>query len=249
MSLETYTGYIPALVDTNPTPNDPKSEGDDHLRGIKNTLSTTFAGFTEPAVGITVTASEINSVVTAGGFVSGMVQVFAMNVAPTGWLKCQGQQVSRATYADLFTAIGVLYGSGNGSTTFNVPDLRGLFLRGYSDGSEAGTIDPGRVFGSFQSPNNAPHTHTVDLTGGSHTHTAQTAGVHQHGLIAATVGTVVTESGGSRPEPVTSTLVTNAAGEHTHVLDASTHTHTGATGSEGVEARPVNVAMLYCIKT
>ena len=247
MSLETYTGYIPALVDTNPTPNDPKSEGDDHLRGIKNTLSTTFAGFTEPAVGITVTASAINAVVNTGGFVTGMVQVFAMNSAPTGWLKCAGSAVSRTAYADLFAAIGIVYGDGDGSTTFNIPDLRGIFVRGHSDGSLA--IDAGRVFGSIQQPNNAPHTHTVDLTGGSHTHTAQTAGIHQHGVIAATVGTVVSESGGNRPEPVTSTLVTNAAGEHTHVLDASTHTHTGATGSQGVEARPFNVAMLYCIKT
>ena len=245
MSLETYTGYIPALVDTNPTPNDPKSEGDDHLRGIKNTLSTTFAGFTEPAVGITVTASEINSVVTAGGFTSGMVQVFAMNVAPTGWLKCYGTAVSRIQFADLFAAIGTTYGAGNGSTTFNIPDLRGYFIRGYSAGT---AIDPGRQMGSSQSPDNAPHTHTVDLTGGSHTHTAQTAGIHQHGLIAATVGTVVSESGGNRPEPVTSTLVTNSAGEHTHVLNASTHTHTGATGTEGAEARPLNIAMLYCIK-
>jgi microcystin-dependent protein len=246
MSLETYTGYIPALVDTNPTPNDPKSEGDDHLRGIKNTLSTTFAGFTEPAVGITVTASEINSVVNAGGFLPGMVQVFAMLIAPPGWIACHGTAQPRVFYADLFAAIGTTYGVGDGSTTFNVPDLRGYFVRGFSNGT---AIDPGRVFGTTQAPDNAPHTHTVDLTGGSHTHTAQTAGVHQHGLIAATVGTVVTESGGSRPEPVTSTLVTNAAGEHTHVIDASTHTHTGTTGSEGVEARPINVTMLYCIKT
>ena len=247
MSLETYTGYIPALVDTNPTPNDPKSEGDDHLRGIKNTLSTTFAGFTEPAVGITVTASAINAVVNTGGFVTGMVQVFAMNTAPNGWLKCNGFAANRTTYADLFAAIGTTYGAGDGSTTFDLPDLRGVFVRGHSDNSLA--IDVGRVFGSGQSPNNQPHTHTVDLTGGSHTHTAQTAGIHQHGLIAATVGSVVTESGGEGPEPVTSTLVTNSAGEHTHVLDASTHTHTGATGSQGVEARPFNVAMLYCIKT
>ena len=245
MSLETYTGYIPALVDTNPTPNDPKSEGDDHLRGIKNTLSTTFAGFTEPAVGITVTASEINSVVTAGGFTSGMVQVFAMNAAPTGWINCDGGPVSRTVYSSLFAAIGTTYGAGDASTTFNVPDLRGYFVRGFSDGV---SIDSGRVFGSSQDPKNQPHTHGVTLTGGSHTHTAQTAGVHQHGLIAATVGTVVSESGGNRPEPVTSTLLTSAAGEHTHVLDAATHTHTGVTDTAGVESRPYNVAMLYCIK-
>lgn len=51
--------------------------------------------------------------------------------APTGWLFCRGQAVSRTTYADLFAAIGTAHGTGDGSTTFNVPDRRGMFLRGY----------------------------------------------------------------------------------------------------------------------
>jgi microcystin-dependent protein len=49
----------------------------------------------------------------------------AANTAPTGWLLCNGSAVSRTTYADLFTAIGTTYGVGDGSTTFNIPDLRG----------------------------------------------------------------------------------------------------------------------------
>jgi microcystin-dependent protein len=52
---------------------------------------------------------------------------------PTGFLLCNGQAVSRTTYADLYTAIGTAYGNGDGSTTFNVPDLRGTFLRGHMD--------------------------------------------------------------------------------------------------------------------
>jgi microcystin-dependent protein len=51
-----------------------------------------------------------------------------------GWLKCNGAAVSRSTYAVLFAAIGTLYGAGDGTTTFNLPDYRGEFLRGLDDG-------------------------------------------------------------------------------------------------------------------
>ena len=89
---------------------------------------------------------------------SGMVAPFAMSTAPTGWLKCDGSAVSRATYAALFTAIGTSWGAGNGTTTFNVPDLRGEFVRGYDDGK--GT-DPARVFASSQADELKAHTHTI----------------------------------------------------------------------------------------
>ena len=56
---------------------------------------------------------------------TGSIIPFAGKTAPEGWLFCQGQAVSRTTYAQLFAVIGTTYGSGDGSTTFNVPDLRG----------------------------------------------------------------------------------------------------------------------------
>jgi len=61
---------------------------------------------------------------------SGAIIAFGGATAPAGWLICDGTAVSRATYADLFTAIGTTWGAGDESTTFNVPDLRGAFLRG-----------------------------------------------------------------------------------------------------------------------
>jgi microcystin-dependent protein len=79
---------------------------------------------------------------------SGAVMHFARNTAPTGWLKANGAAVSRSTYASLFSAIGTTFGSGDGSTTFNVPDLRGEFTRGWDDGRG---VDSGRSFGSSQS--------------------------------------------------------------------------------------------------
>lgn len=60
-----------------------------------------------------------------GAFVPvGLIAPFAGSTAPTGWLLCNGQAVSRTDYAKLFNVIGTTYGGGNGSTTFNIPDMR-----------------------------------------------------------------------------------------------------------------------------
>ena len=75
------------------------------------------------------------------------VLYFAGQTAPVGWLKANGAAVSRTAYAALFAAIGTTYGAGDGSTTFNLPDLRGEFMRGWDDGRG---IDHGRVLGSAQ---------------------------------------------------------------------------------------------------
>ena len=78
---------------------------------------------------------------------SGAVLYFAGQTAPAGWLKANGAAVSRTAYATLFAAIGTTYGAGDGSTTFNLPDLRGEFMRGWDDGRG---IDSGRAIGSAQ---------------------------------------------------------------------------------------------------
>jgi len=82
-----------------------------------------------------------------GALPAGAVFYFATSTAPTGYLKANGAAVSRTTYADLFAAVGTTYGSGDGSTTFNLPDLRGEFLRGWDDSRG---VDSGRTFGSSQ---------------------------------------------------------------------------------------------------
>lgn len=76
---------------------------------------------------------------------TGMVISFANTSAPAGFLSCDGSAVSRTTYSDLFTAIGTTWGSGDGSTTFNVPDLRGGFLRGAGSQTYTRTHDGGTV--------------------------------------------------------------------------------------------------------
>lgn len=78
----------------------------------------------------------------------GMVAMFAGTSAPTGWLIRNGSAVSRSTYSALFSAIGITWGAGDGSTTFNLPDARGEFERGADLGRG---VEPGRAVGSFES--------------------------------------------------------------------------------------------------
>ncbi|MBI9073781.1 MAG: tail fiber protein [Desulfatibacillum sp.] len=66
---------------------------------------------------------------------TGSVVAFMGPIAPSGWLECNGAAISRSTHENLFSVISTMYGMGDGSTTFNLPDLRGYFLRGWSHGS------------------------------------------------------------------------------------------------------------------
>jgi len=102
--------------------------------------------------------STANSALTFAQAINpvGAVIWVAMNTAPSGFIKANGAAVSRTTYSALFTAIGTTFGSGDGSTTFNVPDLRGEFVRGWDDGRG---VDSGRSFGSFQDHQLQAHNH------------------------------------------------------------------------------------------
>ncbi|NKD46283.1 hypothetical protein HEQ69_11270 [Haematospirillum jordaniae] len=86
----------------------------------------------------------------------GSVIMHAGQEPPPLYLKCNGALLSRAAYHELFTVIGTTFGSGDGSTTFAVPDLRGEFLRGWDDGRG---VDSGRAFGSAQSDDFESHSH------------------------------------------------------------------------------------------
>ena len=91
----------------------------------------------------------------------GSIVYFAASAAPVGWLACNGAVLNKTIYQDLFNVIG--YKFGGGGNLFNLPDLRGEFLRGWDAGK--GT-DPGRVFGTLQSDAFKSHTHTARLTNG-----------------------------------------------------------------------------------
>lgn len=90
----------------------------------------------------------------------GAVAYFAQDVPPFGWLKANGAEVSRTIYANLFAAIGERYGRGDGRTTFNLPDLRGEFIRSWDDGR---AIDRNRALGSWQADEFRSHSHGIGV--------------------------------------------------------------------------------------
>ena len=128
---------------------------------------------------------------------------FPLTTIPPGYLECDGSAISRTTYANLFAVIGTTYGVGDGSTTFNLPDYRGEFLRGFDNGSnndldaairtDRGDGTTGDNVGTKQAFSNASHLHQIDPPS-----TVSTAtGAHIHSI----PGTSVT---------------TNSGGNHTH---------------------------------
>jgi microcystin-dependent protein len=94
----------------------------------------------------------------------GAITFFGTTTPPPGWLKANGAAVSRASYASLFARFGTTFGVGDGSTTFNLPDLRGEFLRSLDDGRG---VDIGRGLGSVQMAALPNHRHSVAGGGGT----------------------------------------------------------------------------------
>lgn len=111
------------------------------------------------------TRSEVEALVSAGGIKIGQTIEWNSLTLPTGFLKENGAAISRVTYNTLFQTIGTTFGAGDGSTTFNVPDSRGVVARGLDDGRG---LDPGRMLGSYQADANAAHNHGVNDPGHSH---------------------------------------------------------------------------------
>lgn len=155
----------------------------------RGTLSVYSAAQVDSAV-----AAAISSATAAARVPAGAVQPFAMTTAPTGWLECDGSSVLRASYADLFTAIGTTFGAADG-THFNLPDLRGEFVRGW-DHSRG--VDSGRTFGSAQADELKAHTHTFPVSDGD----ANNGTLADGTPTVSTSGTVTTSStGGTETRP------------------------------------------------
>ena len=214
----------------------------DGSAGMQGPLILAFDG-TRPSEAVTV--RQLDSAVggSANYMPAGAVQFFAANSVPTGWLRADGSSVSRTTYANLFAAIGTTYGAGNGTTTFNLPDLRGQFLRGFDDGR--GT-DPARVFGSTQAAANQAHNHAVTFTDPGHGHPVTDPGhTHQFYWSAITGPSVAPQA------PQVGAIASSAPTSSNTTGISIANSTTGASVSsvsEGTEARPVNVAMIACIR-
>ncbi|WP_268799074.1 phage tail-collar fiber domain-containing protein [Pseudomonas huanghezhanensis] len=207
----------------------------------------------------------------------GMVAAFDMEVAPPGWLKRNGSDVSRTAYAKLFAKIGTLYGAGDGVTTFNIGDSRGVFIRGLDEGRG---LDPDRRLGSLQAGQIESHSHEASAAPagyhahagstdaqGHHAHSGSTygAGSHSHttnalgsnngfsaGWIAAGGASNLPAAGLSAVGDHAHALAIDGAGTHAHNLSIAAdgnHAHAIAIGATGgSETRPANVALLMCVK-
>jgi microcystin-dependent protein len=108
-----------------------------------------------------LSATIATSLASAGAPI-GSISLWLTGTAPTNWLHLNGQAVSRTTYAALFALWGTTFGVGNGSTTFNVPEVRGEFPR-FWDASRG--IDSGRGIGTAQAADIAAHTHSLSTLG------------------------------------------------------------------------------------
>jgi phage-related tail fiber protein len=181
---------------------------------------------------LTTNGSGALAFATIGGVPTGAVFYFAASTAPTGFLKANGAAVSRTTYAALFAVIDITYGVGDGSTTFNLPDLRGEFIRGWDDGRG---VDASRVFG-FPPQGYAtakPQTTTATRLLGDGTTTTIDASTTNPSAIGFTRVSKTTEG------VTAGTIDSTGSGQEIDVLQ-------GVTGD--AETRPRNVALLACIK-
>jgi phage-related tail fiber protein len=146
------------------------------------------------------------------------------NTAPAGFLKANGATISRSTYADLFAALGTTFGAGNGSTTFNLPDLRGEFPRGWDDGRG---VDSGRTFGGTQGDAIRNLTGQFALRGTN-------GGFDSFGSTGQSI------LGGGQSSTFPSAF--GSSGSQSVILNASNQVPTAN------ENRPRNIALLACIK-
>ena len=182
-----------------------------------NTTLTQFEGYNGSAWG------EI-----ANGVPAGSIFTFASTTVPSGYLECNGAAVSRSTYATLFAAISTTFGVGDGSATFNLPDLRGQFVRGWANNA-TGTGDDGRSFASSQADQNKTHGHTASVTDPGHKHVTKGHGTQDDGGSNLTGST----SGGT---------------SSTSMNDANTGISVSVASDGGAEVRVKNIALMYVIK-
>lgn len=150
--------------------------------------------------------------VTKANRIPGQVIMFAGKSAPAGTLLCNGAAVSRTTYADLFAAIGTLYGAGDGKTTFNLPAM--------GDGTVVTHTNSADAVGGFTAGEVIRHAHTASsASAGNHSHTISVGagGAHSHGASASGVGDHAhgawTDSQGHHAH----TGGTSAVGDHQHL--------------------------------
>lgn len=134
--------------------------------GATVTLSLDFATQEDAEAGENATkpmsALRVKQAIDIAAVPAGTILDFAASTPPAGFLECNGAALSRTAYSALFAAIGTAWGAGDGATTFNLPDFRGSFRRGWDHGRG---LDSGRAFASYQADAFASHSHSYNVVG------------------------------------------------------------------------------------
>ena len=126
--------------------------------------------------------------------------------APSGWLLCDGTAVSRSTYANLFNLVGTTFGAGNGTTTFNLPDLRGRSIIGVGTGSGLSARTRGETGGA--------ETHTLtEAQMPLHGHTVRRSTTSQTGASTQSTGGYLTHTSGAVNDAAFTGTPTNTGGQ------------------------------------
>ena len=203
----------------------------------------------------------------------GTISYFATNNVPFGWLECDGRFVSKTIYNKLYKIIGDYFGVNKEGTKFKIPDLRGQFIRGWSNSH---SVDMNRRFGSIQESSNKEHSHIASASNsGNHNHTMKTSGHHNHSMnnaghhnhwidVSREYGCNRSWSSHCHAGNIRGSRNTshhthgsgnhahhiNHSGNHTHDINNSgNHNHRITIQNDGEkEARPTNMALLVCIK-
>lgn len=199
----------------------------------------------------------------------GIINPYAGANAPTNWMLCSGQAISRTVYASLYAAIGTAYGVGDGSTTFNLPDLRGRVIAGIDNmgGSDAGRVPWSNTLGT------ADGVHEVTLTGAqsgtsAHGHSntlavasANATHTHMHALAVSYYGNVASASTGWNGDNVALRIptgesayqenegsMTSADAAHSHSLTGGVSNSSEAPASQAHTNMQPTMLMNYIIK-
>jgi len=179
---------------------------------------------------------------------TGCVFCRAVASVPAGYLECNGAVVSRTTYSALFAVIGTQYGSGNGSSTFNIPDLRGEFVRGFDNGRG---VDSGRSINNPQGSQNVSHNHSygnngITVSGANHNHNIRKISLQPS--IANVAITLGSGQGYQIGYATNNNGQTGQAVQNSGNLSMSGTVGITINNAGGNESRPRNVAMMYIIR-
>ena len=214
------------------------------------------AGIAVEGIGSQSNPVVISSTVGAGGGgavagrITGEIIPYAGAIAPDGWLTCDGSEVSRTVQAALFVVCGVAYGAGNGTTTFNLPNLAGRVPLGL-DGTFPRGSSGGAATHTLTVPELPSHTHGINHDHPSMTTAAGGAHDHSTGRNDNDGASPTTIREGSGTGKTTDRSMVLSDGTHTHVVDIPNFTGTSGAAGGGAAVPTISpyTAINYVIKT